>query len=628
MMIRATAIAAWVLMTAVAAGQPGVVAGTEGKALPAAPATDAALTIVILGDRTTGRDWGLPYLVQAVEDVNVIGPDAVFTVGDMVQGYTRSMAQYEAETAEFQRIVSGLEAPLYPLPGNHDVIPGTRDPKDRRFEARYQELVGPLYFAVELDEATVVSLYSDEALESRVEFSDEQIAWAGERVSAAAGRDLPLIVLMHKPAWRYRDSRWEEIHGRLAGFAEETGRSVTVLAGHFHSMQKDEARDGVEYLLVGTCGGMIDQHPLTGQLQHLSIVTVKESGAVSVRHHPVGSTLPADFIDNEDQSRANRLKSSDEAVRIETVLEQPWGRPLSGEMTVAFSNPLDVPIRVSGALVREEPGFEVMEDRLIASRTQRDMFNPEVTDIATPLRLTEGIEDVAVGPGETVRVTVGVRCEGQREPIRPPQMDFRATFMDSRGREVPVVIRRRIPLRSRVLVTDRSDAEFRISAWEFSVYDYREEDPRLQINASEGRLNVGVLAFDEVLSFYPVEDAATRVRNPLSDVVVIEMGGEEGTALLIEPGEEEPRARRIRRSAEGAWSLVEEPKVSVRVVRRDRGYAVLAQIPLEMAGRPGEEIAFNVRVGDNDETYHTQWRTWCDVGAGCTVVLPASFSGP
>jgi hypothetical protein len=56
--------------------------------------------IAILPDRTTGRAWGIPYLRAAVEDLNIVRPDAVFTVGDMVQGYTRSTSVWTTEADE------------------------------------------------------------------------------------------------------------------------------------------------------------------------------------------------------------------------------------------------------------------------------------------------------------------------------------------------------------------------------------------------------------------------------------------------------------------------------------------------------------------------------------------------
>ncbi|MFM7807601.1 MAG: metallophosphoesterase family protein, partial [Planctomycetota bacterium] len=96
-----------------------------------APARERPFRIAILPDRTTGRDWGLPYLEAAVRDLNRVQPDAVFTIGDMVQGYTRDEAEWDRQAGVWKAITAKLDAPLYPVAGNHDVISGSRVPGDR-----------------------------------------------------------------------------------------------------------------------------------------------------------------------------------------------------------------------------------------------------------------------------------------------------------------------------------------------------------------------------------------------------------------------------------------------------------------------------------------------------------------
>lgn len=183
-----------------ALGQVRIDAGTDGRDLPAGNAGRETVTLAILPDRTTGRDWGLAYLTRAVENLNRIGPAAVFTIGDMVQGYTRSMEQYDAEADDYWSIVDDLRSPFYPIAGNHDTISGSRSTEDRRFEERYKERFGPLYFAAAFDFATVIALYTDEAQTSAPLLSEAQVEWATARLVAAREAGRPIIVLMHKPA--------------------------------------------------------------------------------------------------------------------------------------------------------------------------------------------------------------------------------------------------------------------------------------------------------------------------------------------------------------------------------------------------------------------------------------------
>jgi hypothetical protein len=223
--------------------------------------------IAVLPDRTTGRDWGLPYLDAAVEDLEVVRPDAVFNVGDMVQGYTSDPARWEREVDDYLARVGRLAASFYPTAGNHDVISGTRVPGDDAFARLYRMRFGPLWYSVDLDLATVVVMFSDEALDGRsMRVGDAQLAWLATELERAKARGVAIVALMHRPLWRYPQVRWET---RVQPLLERAGVDA-VIAGHFHSMQRDADVGGVQYHILGTCGGMIDQPPLAGQLQHLS----------------------------------------------------------------------------------------------------------------------------------------------------------------------------------------------------------------------------------------------------------------------------------------------------------------------------------------------------------------------
>jgi len=171
----------------------------EGQVVQA-PAPKRDLRIAILPDRTTGRDWGLPYLDAAVEDLNRLKPDAVFCVGDLIQGYTRRPEVWQSQMNGYLSRVKALDMPWYPTAGNHDVIAGTRDSSDRRFAELYRREVGPLWYAVDLDRLTAIILYSDENLDDRsIILGDEQFGWLKGQLDRAKARNVPSILLMHRP---------------------------------------------------------------------------------------------------------------------------------------------------------------------------------------------------------------------------------------------------------------------------------------------------------------------------------------------------------------------------------------------------------------------------------------------
>lgn len=621
------------LLAGVFAATPGnaqveVIAGTQGKLLPEPTFDDQPFTIAILGDRTTGLDWGLPYLQQAVDDLNRIQPDVVFSIGDMVQGYTRSFDTFDKEVEQYQSIVGKLKAPFFPLPGNHDVRSGWRNPDDRRFEARYQEAFGPLFYAVHFERATVVVLFTDEAQQSGTKLTDEQIAWARGQFEQAASRNRPLIVMMHKPAWRYRDSGWDRVHESLAQ-VQTRGIPTYVLAGHFHSMQREDDRDGVQYHLIGTCGGMIDQHPLGGQLQHFTMLNIAADQSVNIYHQPAGSTLPDDFVTAADQTRAFRLKTSDRAIEIKTTLDQPIGRPIHAPVTIALRNPIDVPITINGSIVNQPPRAAAVDGYSIVDRTPVDIFNPFVTDVHTPFEQVSPIEPVTLAPDESREVTVQLSCEAQDAMVRPPQFNFVATFEDEQGRTVPVHMRRRLPLRQQHALRSLGAIDMFACSWKFDVYDRFERDPEIGFSVTPTHMDVAIVVHDNVNTYVPVEDTRTRVEDPMSDAVLVRIGPSENQRLyLIEPMEAEgPTVWKVTRSHNDEPPTIEpDVRIDAQTIERTNGYGLILRIPLDLIGQPGEHVPFNVEIADNDDTYHTQWRRWSHPDVLSTIIIPRSLN--
>lgn len=576
-------------------------AGTSGKALPTPSTPPRTLRLAILPDRTTGRDWGLKYLHLAVEDLNRLAPDAVLSIGDMIQGYTRSTAQWKIERDQFYEIIQPLSMPFYPLPGNHEVVSGTRDSTDQTFEDLYKKSFGPLYYAVQFDLATVICLYSDDRRFSREPegIASAQRDWLKEALARAKARQHPIFILLHRPLWRSRNSGWnEEIHPLLV----EAGVDA-VIAGHFHSMQRDPDRDGVQYHLVAVCGGMIDQHPLTGQFQQLTFLNVRESGEFAIHHQPVGTTLPDDFILSVDQDRVFRLKTMRRELSIAGVLPDPQRAAVEETFTIELTNPVDVPIRADLRLVDRPPGPTVWNDAMWLSRTQQDIFNPFVTESDTPIELIETFEPVTIEPGETIRTSITVRCEQQRDPVPPAEVWLQLSFVDSYDRTVPVIVRRRIPIAREIeLAGTEWSLAFPVCAWVPSVYDTEEANPEVRLAQQNDRLLIEVTVPDRHRSAYDDQrPLAERMRDPMSDAVTLQfIEGALTSSAFAEPFRSDAvwtveADRGARRSDRVRLERVE-------TLPNGRWRALFAVV------NPEAEIRLNVGVADNDETYHTQWR--------------------
>jgi hypothetical protein len=73
----------------------------------------------IVSDRTGGHRPQV--FSQAVERLNLLQPEFVLSVGDLVEGYSKDSGKLAAEWREFQSYVCQLQMPFFYVPGNHDV---------------------------------------------------------------------------------------------------------------------------------------------------------------------------------------------------------------------------------------------------------------------------------------------------------------------------------------------------------------------------------------------------------------------------------------------------------------------------------------------------------------------------
>ncbi len=557
-----------------------------------------ALRIAILPDRTTGRDWGLPYLRSAVRDLNRIRPDAVFTVGDMVQGYSRDPAEWEKEVAMYKSITAQINAPFFPVPGNHDVISGSRDPADRTFADLYLQRFGPLTYMAELEGASVISLFSDEGLsDSNIEFTDGQLNWLRTSIDRAEARGKPIIILMHRPLWRYDSVKWfERVHPMLA-----KAKVDAVIAGHLHSLQDDAAKDGVKYLVVGTCGGSIDQHPLAGQFQHLTFVQIDADDTLEIFHQPVGMTLPQDFVVREDQDCVYALRKNPGCLSLEGTLPDAWmsKSSVSGVSTLKVQNPIDRTISISISIARD-PTEWIVDGEQFLSRAKIDAFNPFTNDPNTSWTL-EAPASIVVPAKGSVDIPLVFKSAATKEPTQPPTLECVIQMKDTKGRMVPIFVWLRPDIdRTATLSVDPSKPSpaIPISSWNPSPYDTLERDPNIRFIQKSGQaagpLVVRIEVPDQKVSGYPLDkrDIASRRKNPSADSVDLRWSDDQGPAwLFVEPFSPWTASSRTD------WKPV------TRVGKLNEGSGWWLEVEL-----PSSTRTVNAGVADNDETYHTQWR--------------------
>ena len=259
----------------------------------------------VLGDRGGGAS-PLGTYERAMDQLNLLQPEFVMSVGDYVEGYTTDQAEMDEQWNEFEAIVAKLEMPFFHVRGNHDInMPLTRKAwTDRRgppyYSFQYKDV---LFVALDTEDVErpvpdnmeeAITTYNRLKKEDQakamaflgefmktpeaqaafghgalVEFSDEQIAWFEKTL--ADNQDVRWIfVFLHQPVWDNPSESWKKVDAAIQG------RDYTFIAGHTHYYDYDLV-NGHEYITVASAGAAFI-HDGPGNVDMMTWVTMKEDG--------------------------------------------------------------------------------------------------------------------------------------------------------------------------------------------------------------------------------------------------------------------------------------------------------------------------------------------------------------
>ena len=228
----------------------------------------------IVTDRTGGVRDGI--FEDAIRKLNLLQPEFVMSVGDLISGYTQKPDLILQEWKEFFGLVARLKMPFFFVPGNHDLSNAV----EHKF---WEQLVGKKYYFFTYGDVLFLCLNSDDPT---AKIGDEQIAYFDKVLKDHTGVRWTLVFL-HRPLWVGDTGTFEQnpatYDGTGWGKFEQLlqGRPYTVFAGHLHAYTK-QVRHDRNYITLATTGGgsALRGAENYGEFDHVAWVTMTDEGPV------------------------------------------------------------------------------------------------------------------------------------------------------------------------------------------------------------------------------------------------------------------------------------------------------------------------------------------------------------
>jgi len=294
----------------------------------------------VVGDRTGGSNLENIF-PRSIDQLNLLQPEFVINVGDLVEGYAEDKAKATAQWNEIDGYIKKLEMPFFYVVGNHDM--GNDVMKmvwiERRGATYYYFVYHDVLFLVfnSEDPSNPVPQGMEEKTAAYKKLQKEDPAAAqkllDEFMASVESYKKPMVmsqqqldyfrkVLAENPHVRwtfaiFHQPDWEQKQqGKALQAIEQMlqGRPHTFIAGHLHYYDYQK-RNGVDYITMGPVGASWHKNG-PGNVDHILWITMKQTG-------PEIAMITLDGIWDRKGRDLELKKKYERTVESEGVYEEP-----------------------------------------------------------------------------------------------------------------------------------------------------------------------------------------------------------------------------------------------------------------------------------------------------------------
>jgi hypothetical protein len=225
--------------------------------------------IAIMTDNTGGHRPGV--WMKAVRKLNVMRPEFVISVGDLIEGYTEDVDEIEAQWKEFLGFMDHLEMKFFFVSGNHDVT-------NKTMHKIWRQHFGSPWYSFDYKGVHFLCICSEDPANK---FGDEQLTWIEQDL--AKNKDARwTLVFMHRPVFVDAEKAIKSGKPDPTGWAKIESwlgtRPHTVFSGHVHHYVQYD-RHGMKYYHLATTGGASPLRGIPyGEFDHVAWLSMEQDG--------------------------------------------------------------------------------------------------------------------------------------------------------------------------------------------------------------------------------------------------------------------------------------------------------------------------------------------------------------
>ena len=332
--------------------------------------------IAIMSDHTGGHRPGI--WMQAVKNLNLMRPEFVLSVGDLIEGYSEDEAVIQAQWKEFVGFIDQLQMRFFFVAGNHDLS----NPVMHRL---WRERFGPEWYSFDYRGVHFLCLSSEDPV---TRIGDKQLVWIEQDLEKHQEARWTLVFL-HKPLWTYAEraeaagvadpTNWKKVEKLLAD------RPHTVFAGHEHRYIQFDRQGRKFYQLATTGGGSLLRGKKYGEFDHFVWLTMEADGP-RIANLTLDGVLAPDVVTEQGIVQFRQFLNQVQ-LQIDPILVPALANLETGQIKLRLKNGYHQDVELAGRI----DGLPWRGLTVEPVELQGTIPAGETRDHTVTFRLTEGL---------------------------------------------------------------------------------------------------------------------------------------------------------------------------------------------------------------------------------------------